>query len=606
MSLLSDYLDSIGHPRIFVFGDPILDRYTSGNADRVSPEAPVVVLKADTHEARLGGAASVAGLLSTLGAEVVLAGVVGDDINGRVLRRLLSDAGIDHRLVLCDPNRPTTTKERFIGRAAGRHPHQILRVDDEVRTPLDVELQSELLDRILERLPEFQAVLISDYDKGVCREAEGQGPGATWGRHPACRPPQNEAAEGQGLWAQEKDCNSSVERISNPSAQPSTCQSVARRSASWFRDTNSRQVESGSDGLEIRPTHSHDAERRATLLHIVLRAAEDRGIPVIVDPARLTDYSGYDGALVLKPNRIEAELASGIRIVTPDDAIRAGDLLCERLGLQAAVITLDCDGMVLCQPGQPGKLFPTQTREVYDITGAGDMGLAMLGLALANPASHVYPKPGTPLPVDVTAALPDAVRLANVAAGLEVQRWGVAPISRDEIRAELLAQSGAGGKIVVGLDELAALSERYSRDGKTIVVTNGCFDLLHVGHVSLLEEAARLGDILIVAINSDASTRKLKGDERPIIGEEDRARMLAALASVDHVLIFDDDTPHRLLEAIRPDVLVKGGTTGDIVGREIVEAYGGRIVQTNGIPGFSTTQLVQRLLTPSPFAEATS
>ena len=196
MSLLSDYLDSIGRPRALVFGDLILDRYTGGNADRVSPEAPVVVLKADTHEARLGGAASVAGLLSALGAEVVLAGVVGDDASGRVLRRLLSEAGIDHRLVLCDPNRPTTAKERFIGRAAGRHPHQILRVDDEVRTPLDIELQSELLDRILERMPEFQAVLVSDYDKGVCRAGEGQGLGATWGRHPACRPPQTETGKG--------------------------------------------------------------------------------------------------------------------------------------------------------------------------------------------------------------------------------------------------------------------------------------------------------------------------------------------------------------------------------------------------------------------------
>ncbi len=580
MSLLSDYLDSIGHPRILVFGDLILDRYTSGNADRISPEAPVVVLKADSHEARLGGAASVAGLLSTLGAEVVLAGVIGDDANGRVLRRLLSDAGIDHRLVLCDPNRPTTTKERFIGRAAGRHPHQILRVDDEVRTPLDVELQSELLDRILERLPEFQAVLISDYDKGVCRAAEGQGPGDKWGRHPACRLPQNQAeaeAEGQGLRAKGQN--------------ESTDEADTRRPDQVFGAR--RRQPPGGPGV-------HPSLLRWGLLHIVLRAAEDRGIPVIVDPARLTDYSGYDGALVLKPNRIEAELASGIRIVTPDDAIRAGDLLCQRLGLQAAVITLDCDGMVLCQPGQPGRLFPTQTREVYDITGAGDMGLAMLGLVLANPAPHVYPKPGTPLPLDITAALPDAVRLANVAAGLEVQRWGVAPISRDEIRAELLAQSGAGGKIVVGLDELAALAKRYRRDNKTIVVTNGCFDLLHVGHISLLEEAARLGDVLIVAINSDASVRKLKGSERPIIGQDDRTRMLAALASVDHVLIFDDDTPHRLLAAISPDVLAKGGTTGDIVGREIVEAYGGTIVRTPIVPGLSTTNLVSRLQSSKP------
>ena len=241
--------EAIGHPRVLVLGDLILDRYTWGDAERVSPEAPVVVLKADTREARLGGAASVAGLLRGLDVEVALAGVVGDDAGGRVLRRLLDDAGIDDRLVLCDPDRPTTTKERFIGRAAGRHPHQILRVDDEVRTPLDIELQSELLDRILECLPEFQAVLISDYDKGVCRAAGGNGLTANGQNAP------NAEAEGNNFGA-------------------------------------GRRQPPGSWGM-------HPSIERWGLLHIVLRAAEDRGIPVIVDPARLPDYGGYDGALVL-------------------------------------------------------------------------------------------------------------------------------------------------------------------------------------------------------------------------------------------------------------------------------------------------------------------
>ena len=210
---------------------------------------------------------------------------------------------------------------------------------------------------------------------------------------------------------------------------------------------------------------------------------------------------------------------------------------------------------------------------MYDITGAGDMSLAVFGLALALSSPNFYSRPTYSLPVDVTAQLPGAIRLANIASGLEVERWGVTPISREQVRAAILAESAPTDDKRTGDEQVALLADRYRRDGKTIVFTNGCFDLLHVGHISLLEEASRLGDILIVAINSDAGVRRLKGTERPIIGQDDRARMLAALECVDHVLIFDDDTPHRLLEAIRPDVLVKGGTTGHIVGREIVESY---------------------------------
>jgi D-beta-D-heptose 7-phosphate kinase/D-beta-D-heptose 1-phosphate adenosyltransferase len=188
----------------------------------------------------------------------------------------------------------------------------------------------------------------------------------------------------------------------------------------------------------------------------------------------------------------------------------------------------------------------------------------------------------------------ESLQLANAAAGLEVERFGVESITRNEISRELAhGKSMTSGPL--SLDELVRLVNIHRRVGRSIVLTNGCFDLLHVGHISLLEEAAKLGDVLIVAINSDASVRELKGRERPIIGENDRARMLSALASVDHVLVFDDDTPHRLLQSIKPDVLVKGGTTGYIIGREIVEAYGGQVVRTAAIPGSSTTAITQRM-----------
>lgn len=511
--------DALGSPRLLVLGDLILDRYTWGDAERVSPEAPVLVLRADAHEARLGGAASVAGLLRALDAEVVLAGVVGDDASGRVLRQLLAEAGIDDRLVLCDAQRPTTTKERFIGRAAGRHPHQILRVDEEVCDPLGGDLPQQLADGILARLPEFQAVLISDYAKGVCRTgANGETP--------------------------------------------------------------------------IDGTRPAAANPRSDLLQTVIRAAANCGIPVIVDPARGSDCSGYRGATVLKPNRIEAELASGVPIGSAQDAIRAGDRLCARLGVPAVVITLDREGMVLCQPGQPGELFPTRPRAVYDITGAGDMALALFGLALAYATN--------PAPRNFYAALPVAVRLANVAAGLEVERLGVSPITRREIRGELLAERDAEGGKIVTLDEMVSLAARYRQRGKTIVFTNGCFDLLHVGHLACLRQAARRGDVLVVAINSDDSVRQLKGPGRPVIPAGDRAALVAALDCVDHVLIFSEPTPHALLRRIRPDLLVKGGTTQEIVGRELVESYGGQVGRTDPFGDVSTTQLIGRTLAGKP------
>ena len=480
-------LSQIGHPRLLVVGDAMLDRYTWGDAERVSPEAPVLVLRADECEVRLGGAASVAVLLRGLEADVTLAGVIGDDVSGRTVQRLLGEAGIDAAWLVTDPTRPTTTKERFLGRAANRHAHQILRVDTESRTPLDEELTARLADEVAALIPQraatpHSAVLISDYAKGVC------------------------APE---------------------------------------------------------------------LVSSIITASRAAGVPVLVDPARGADYAIYRGATLLKPNRLEAELALGHAIASPTEALRAATTLRERHGFEAVVITLDREGLVLATV-TGAKHFPITPRAVYDITGAGDMVLAMLGLCLAAGLSF-----------------PVATQLANVAAGLEVQQPGVMPVSRVDVLRELERLSASarmsgnpmtnGGcqptgcnlsassilrltpearqrlreenvAKLVTLDEAAGLTAEHRRAGRTVVFTNGCFDLLHVGHISLLEEAAQLGDVLIVAINSDASVRKLKGTERPLIAEHDRARMLTALECVDHVLIFDDDTPHRLLHALKPSV----------------------------------------------------
>ncbi len=481
-------LDRLAHPKTLVVGDLILDRYTWGNAERVSQEAPVILLRADKREARLGGAANVCQMLRGLEAEVAVAGLIGADPDGAAVRHLLGDAAVDTSHVLRDHTRPTTVKERFIGRAAGRHAHQILRVDQETRDAMHADLEAQLRADLLDRLAEFEIVLISDYDKGVCT------PG---------------------------------------------------------------------------------------LLQPLIRAARGQGIPVVVDPIRGGDYSRYHGATTMTPNRLEAELASGVKIHSPADAMQAGEILCRRFQLDYAVVTLDADGMVMVAADGRGEHFPTRPRAVYDITGAGDMVLAAIGIALAAGVSP-----------------PDALRLANVAGGLEVEQVGVAPISREQIRVDILrsGREGAAGKLVT-LDEAARIAAGLRAQGRKIVFTNGCFDLLHVGHVTYLEEAAAQGDVLFLGLNSDNSVRQLKGPSRPVRNQAERAAVLSALTHVDHVLIFDEPTPLRLIEAIRPDVLVKGGdyrdATHEIPGKAFVESYGGQLYLTGMVEGVSTTAILR-------------
>jgi D-beta-D-heptose 7-phosphate kinase/D-beta-D-heptose 1-phosphate adenosyltransferase len=497
--LLSAF-DRLGHPRVLVLGDLILDRYTFGDAERVSQEAPVILLRADQREARLGGAANVCNMLRGLGAQVTCAGVVGQDRDGELVRRLLDEAAVDCSPLLYDRSRPTTVKERFIGRAQGRHPHQMLRVDNEVREPISASLQRELLDALVDRLDAFDVILVSDYAKGVCTPA---------------------------------------------------------------------------------------------LLRELIDAARQANVPLLVDPIRSHDYSRYSGATSMTPNRLEAEMATGLRINTPADAFCAARKLREQLNLDLGIITLDRDGMALVDRDGMADIFPTRPRAVYDITGAGDMALAMIGVALAAKLSP-----------------PVALQLANVAAGLEVEKVGVAVIPRAEIHERLVDESRASQGLgnsagqplqprhkIFGLDELERVAQEHRQAGRKIVFTNGCFDLLHVGHVSYLAEARSLGDVLMVGLNSDASVRRLKGKTRPVIGERDRATMLAALAAVDHVVIFDEATPHQLLHRVRPDVLVKGGTYAphEVVGHEVVTAYGGQVCVVGLVAGVSTTKIVESL-----------
>jgi len=492
---MHDWFSHLPLKRLLVVGDLMLDRYTWGLAERISPEAPVIVLQQENDEVRPGGAANVASFLRGLDAEVVLAGVVGDDAEGRSLRQLLIDKSIDAQHVLVDGARPTTTKNRIIGRSAQRQPHQILRVDREARRPVSVDCQQQLTEKVLNELRGCEAVLISDYGKGVCS---------------------------------------------------------------------------------------------TELIQAIIKATRRRGIPVTVDPCRGVDYRRYTDATIISPNRSAAEQAlrqfpdfpGQIPLADPVSILAAARCLQHQLKLDAAVLTLDRDGLAYATATETG-IVRCRPREVCDVTGAGDMVAAILGLCQA-----------------ARIPLMESLHLANAAAGLEVERFGVEPLSRAEILREWI-KSETDFPRAVPHDQLLRQIQAERRAGRRIVFTNGCFDLLHGGHLAVLEEAASLGDILIVAINSDASVRALKGPDRPIIDEHHRARLLAALACVDYVVVFDDATPERLLESIRPDVLVKGGTTGHIVGREIVEAYGGRVVRTQAISGLSTTELVKQIRQPS-------
>ena len=304
-------------------------------------------------------------------------------------------------------------------------------------------------------------------------------------------------------------------------------------------------------------------------------AANERSIPVIVDPPANEDWQHYRGVTTMTPNRLETRCATGVKIESPADAAVAGRQLCEQLDLDFATITLDSDGVVLVFPDGETRHFSTRRREVYDITGAGDMVLAMIGVGAA---AGVAPD--------------DLARLANVAGGLEVEQIGVVSISREQMISDLMRSGRTTQQKICDIDVLERHVKSRKKLGQRVVFTNGCFDLLHPGHVHYLEEAATHGDALVVGVNSDAGVRLHKGPTRPVLGQEHRARMLAALECVDHVIVFDEPTPIPLLERLQPDVLVKGGSTLEIVGREVVEAYGGDVRGLSLNPGLSTTQIV--------------
>ncbi|MBV8054138.1 MAG: bifunctional heptose 7-phosphate kinase/heptose 1-phosphate adenyltransferase [Deltaproteobacteria bacterium] len=318
----------------------------------------------------------------------------------------------------------------------------------------------------------------------------------------------------------------------------------------------------------------------ASLLHELIRAANRRRIPIVIDPRVSTDYSIYRGATAITPNRYETELATGMKLTDRDTWRIAAHSLVRKLRLHACLVTLDRDGMYLAERGGRGFFIPTAPREVYDVTGAGDVVLAVFGLlAIAR------------------LGFASAAALANIAAGIEVGRLGTEIISRDDLARALAPRHDSIERKIVSVDELQALLEPKRRAGQQIVFTNGCFDLLHAGHLQLLTFARAQGDVLVVGINSDRTVRMIKGEHRPIYPATERARILAAIEMVDYVVVFDDPRAEQIIRDVRPDILIKGADWRDqrVDGQDFVEAAGGHVLLAPLLEGYSTSSTIARL-----------
>jgi D-beta-D-heptose 7-phosphate kinase / D-beta-D-heptose 1-phosphate adenosyltransferase len=484
-ALSADALDFAGRA-VVVLGDVMLDTWIDGHVERISPEAPIPVLRIDRRREMLGGAGNVARNIAALGGRAVLIGVVGKDDPGRKVVRLAGEAGpqpghISARLVTAKSS-PTTHKTRYV--AAGQ---QILRVDEEVAAPVEGRLAARLIEAFEAALPEAAAVILSDYAKGTLAPAV-----------------------------------------------------IAR----------------------------------------AIAAARAAGKPVIVDP-KARDMSRYRGVTLLTPNRAETYAATGIDCAEDVSTERAGRELLAAAAAEAALITRGAGGLSVIPRDGPALHVPSRARAVFDVSGAGDTLVAALALALSAGAPLVF-----------------AAHLANAAAGIVVGKPGTATLSPRELSAALHEEEAHEITVkIVGLEEALEQVAVWRARGQRIGFTNGCFDLIHPGHVRLLSKARAECDRLIVALNTDASVRRLKGPERPVQNETARATVMASIGSVDLVTLFAQDDPAKLIEAIRPDVLVKGAdySPEEVVGGDFVRSYGGRLVLVPLEAGQSTTRTILKI-----------
>ena len=472
---MSIQLPDFSSANILVIGDVMLDRYWTGATSRISPEAPVPVVKVGEIENRLGGAANVAKNLATLGCKVSLCGITGKDEAGETINALLNQSNIDNQLIQ-DSLNPTITKLRVMS----RH-QQLLRLDFEEK--LHNTNKKQLLDKLATQIDSFDAVIISDYAKGTIVDA-----------------------------------------------QPL-----------------------------IQLCRSHTK-------------------PVFVDP-KGTSFEHYNSASVITPNLSELQAIIGEQD-SLDQLFSGAEALCKKLNLEAILVTLSERGMALIQQDVPALHIPTLAKDVFDVTGAGDTVIATFSACMATKKDAV-----------------NAMHLANVAAGVVVGKLGTSTVTAKELQLALLQQEQLIEKGAINLEKLIKQVEICRHKGEKIVFTNGCFDILHAGHVRYLKQAAELGDRLIVGLNSDDSIRRLKGKERPVVSLDERLEVLASLNCVDWVVPFEEDTPANLIDTIIPDYLVKGGDykVEEIVGYKTVTNHGGEVLTLPFVPGCSTRSIIDKI-----------
>jgi D-beta-D-heptose 7-phosphate kinase/D-beta-D-heptose 1-phosphate adenosyltransferase len=486
LTATQDDIRKLARGRVLVVGDVMVDHYVSGKVSRVSDEAPVPIVQVSDERWTAGGAANVAANIAALGGKALLVGVTGSDPVASTLAGIVGALGgmVEAHLV-ADAARPTTLKTRYMG---GQH--QMVRVDRELGAPISRATEDRLIGIVADLADDCDAIMISDYAKGVLTDR---------------------------------------------------------------------------------------------VLASIMEHGARAGAAIIVDPKR-ADWSAYLGATIITPNRKELNLATHAACGSDAECLAAAEVAIATTGAEI-LLTRSEEGMSLFRPGQKPVHLSAKAREVFDVSGAGDTVAATVALGMASGHAPEL-----------------AMQIANVAAGIVVGKRGTATVSPAEIIAELdaghrLPTSSPGA---ISLKDAKALRHGWEREGLSVGFTNGCFDILHAGHVALLREAAAACDRLIVALNTDASVSALKGPTRPVQAEDVRAAVMAAVKGVDAVILFGEPTPLEAIQELQPDVLVKGAdyTEDQIVGADIVKARGGRIVRVNLIDGQSTTKVIEKSRKP--------
>lgn len=476
MTRLADF----SNQTIVVIGDVMLDQYFWGDVDRISPEAPVPVVKVNKKTMSLGGAGNVAMNLKGLNCGHRLIGLRGLDDNGKRLVAVLEKEAIDHSLNAIQTH-PTTTKTRILGQG-----QQLIRLDEERNLGIDGQAVETLLDILDGTLGTAAGVIISDYGKGIFKS---------------------------------------------------------------------------------------DAAQR------IIHRCRPLNIPVFVDP-KGHDWERYRGATCITPNTAEFNLVAPFDEYSESSLEKQARETIDRLNLQYILMTRGSKGMSLFSADSPTVHISTEAQEVFDVSGAGDTVIATLTAAFCSGMD-----------------MHGSASLANTAAGVVVGKIGTKPIMKVELEQALTENAFKGAAECVDVGQAAGMVKAWQKAGQRVVFTNGCFDILHVGHITLLQAAAARGDRLVVGLNSDRSVKKLKGATRPVLPEKERATLLSNIKGVDLVVLFEEETPLELIRRLTPDVLVKGGdyTPETVVGRDVVEQAGGEVVIVPLLDGVSTTRVIESM-----------